>query len=100
MKTKPQSDEYRAFENLLGRVLTVSKAELDKRLKKEEHEKHTPKHASRAPAVSSKVRQLTFGSQNGGCNQFLLSFVPRPSPPNFGYILTTIQRLFLFNQSE
>lgn len=36
MKAKPQSDEYRAFENVLGKVLTVTKAELKERLKKEE----------------------------------------------------------------
>jgi hypothetical protein len=39
MKPKPQSDEYRAFENVLGKVLTVTKAELNERLKKEKPQK-------------------------------------------------------------
>jgi hypothetical protein len=56
MKPKPQSQEYKAFEQVLGKVLTVSKAELNERMKKNGQEKHTPKPVSRAPAVSSKVR--------------------------------------------
>ena len=40
MKPKPQSEEYRAFENVLGRVLTVTKAELNQRLSQE---KKTPR---------------------------------------------------------
>lgn len=49
MKTMPQSDEYKAFENLLGNVLKVSKAELNERLKEEKREKRTSKSvASRA----------------------------------------------------
>jgi len=40
MKPKPQSGEYRAFENLLGKVLTVTKSELDQRLKNEKQEKN------------------------------------------------------------
>ena len=42
MKPKPQSEEYRAFENVLGKVLTVTKAELSQRLKAEKQEKNTP----------------------------------------------------------
>ena len=42
MKPKPQSEEYRAFENVLGEVLTVTKAELSQRLKAEKQEKNTP----------------------------------------------------------
>jgi hypothetical protein len=42
MKPKPQSDEYRAFESVLGKVLTVTKAELNQRLEKEKIEKKTP----------------------------------------------------------
>jgi hypothetical protein len=54
MKTKPQSEEYRRFETLLGKVLTVSKAELNEHLKAE---KRTPKRrVSRAFAASSKAR--------------------------------------------
>jgi hypothetical protein len=48
MKAKPQSEEYRAFESLLGRVLSVSKAELTERLKEAKREKRHPKSASRA----------------------------------------------------
>jgi hypothetical protein len=40
MKRKPQSEEYRRFENLLGHVLTVSKEELNRRM---EEEKRKPK---------------------------------------------------------
>ena len=39
MKPKPQSKEYRAFENMLGKVLTITKAELNQRLEKEKREK-------------------------------------------------------------
>jgi hypothetical protein len=52
MKPKPQSEEYRAFEALLGSVLKVSKAELNQRIKAE---KRKPKaRASHAPVDSSK----------------------------------------------
>jgi hypothetical protein len=51
MKPKPQSEEYKAFENLLGSVLTVSKAELNERLKEEKREKL--KSSSRASDASS-----------------------------------------------
>ncbi len=43
MKPKPQSDEYRAFENMLGKVLTVTKEELNQRLEKEKREKANSK---------------------------------------------------------
>lgn len=32
MKPKPQSDEYMAFQSVLGRVLRVSKAEMNRRI--------------------------------------------------------------------
>jgi hypothetical protein len=53
MNPKPQSDEYKAFENLLGKVLSVSKAELQSRLKAEKREKQTraASHASGAPSI-------------------------------------------------
>ena len=54
MKTKPTSAEYKAFENVLGRVLTVSKKELDSRLQQQKHEKRSLKSASPAPAAPTK----------------------------------------------
>jgi hypothetical protein len=52
MKPKPQSEEYRAFESLLGEVLKVSKSEIQSRI---EQEKRKPKaRASHAVAVPSK----------------------------------------------
>jgi hypothetical protein len=42
MKRKPQSEEYRRFENLLGEVLTVSKEELNRRMEADKREKRTP----------------------------------------------------------
>jgi hypothetical protein len=55
MKPKPQSEEYRAFEALLGSVLSVSKAELNQRLEQEKREKQATKSpVSRVPAVSTK----------------------------------------------
>ena len=55
MDPKPKSEEYRAFESLLGKVLTVSKAELNKRIAEQKREKHKPKgRASRAVADPSK----------------------------------------------
>jgi hypothetical protein len=54
MNTKPQSPEYKAFENLLGKVLKVSKTELNRRMKADKREKRTPKTAvSRASGVPS-----------------------------------------------
>jgi len=50
MKTKPQSPEYKAFENLLGSVLSVSKTELNRRIAEE---KRTPK----APAPAFLASQ-------------------------------------------
>jgi hypothetical protein len=44
MKPKPQSEEYKAFENMLGKVLTVTKAELNQRLKNEKQKKDTLRH--------------------------------------------------------
>jgi hypothetical protein len=55
MKPKPQSEEYRAFEALLGSVLQVSKAELKERLEQVQREKRKPKaHVSRASVCPSK----------------------------------------------
>jgi len=53
MKPKPQSAEYKAFESLLGQVLTVSKAELNRRIEEDKREKRTPKSASRVSGESS-----------------------------------------------
>jgi hypothetical protein len=55
MNQKPQSVEYKAFENLLGSVLSVSKAELNRRIAQEKSEKRTPRgRASRAFAAPTK----------------------------------------------
>jgi hypothetical protein len=54
MKTRPTSPEYKAFENLLGEVLTVSKTELNRRIEDEKSEKRTPKSSSPASAVPAK----------------------------------------------
>jgi hypothetical protein len=53
MKTKPASPQYKAFENLLGKVLTVTKAELNERLKKDEQQKDVPsgKRSTEKPSV-------------------------------------------------
>ena len=50
MKPKPQSDEYRAFENVLGKVLTVTKSELNDRLKSEKQEKKVSEVQNDKPA--------------------------------------------------
>jgi hypothetical protein len=52
MNAKPDSDEYRSFEHLLTKVLSVSKAELNARLSK--RKKEAPKSASPAPVVPTK----------------------------------------------
>jgi hypothetical protein len=55
MNTKPQSAEYKAFESLLGQVLTVSKTELNRRIAEEKSEKRTPRgRASRVSAAPAK----------------------------------------------
>lgn len=54
MKSKPTSSEYKAFENLLGSVLSVSKTELNRRIEQEKSEKRTRKSASRVPAVPTR----------------------------------------------
>ncbi len=54
MKPKPTSPEYKAFENLLGQVLTVPKAEIVRRIEEDKREKRTPKSASRVSASPSK----------------------------------------------
>jgi hypothetical protein len=57
MKAKPQSEEYKAFENLLGRVLSVSKSDLNRQMEADKREKRKPKaSASRAAGVASRVR--------------------------------------------
>jgi len=52
MSTKPQSPEYKAFENVLGKVLTITKAELNQRLENEKQEKRPsqPKNHKDKPA--------------------------------------------------
>ena len=55
MKSKPQSEEYQRFETLLGKVLSVSKAELDARLEAQKREKRASKaSASRAAGDPSR----------------------------------------------
>jgi hypothetical protein len=54
MNPKPQSEEYKAFENLLGNVLQVSKTELNKRLEQEKSEKQARVPVSRVSAVPTK----------------------------------------------
>ncbi len=51
MKTKPTSPEYKAFENLLGKVLTVPKAEITRRI---EEDKRAPKSSSPVSVVPTK----------------------------------------------
>ena len=51
MKTKPTSPEYKAFENMLGTVLSVPKAEITRRI---EEDKRAPKSSSPASAVPTK----------------------------------------------
>jgi hypothetical protein len=43
MKTKPQTPEYKAFENLLGQVLSVPKAEITRRIEDDKREKQASK---------------------------------------------------------
>jgi hypothetical protein len=52
MNQKPQSAEYKAFENLLGSVLSVSKAELNRRIQAEKRKPKAP--ASRVSAAPAK----------------------------------------------
>jgi len=54
MNAKPQSAEYKAFENLLGQVLSVSKAEINRRIEQEKGEKRSPKSASRVSVSPTK----------------------------------------------
>jgi hypothetical protein len=54
MKAKPESSEYKAFEGVLSKVLSVSKAELTSRLENEKREKQISKSASHASAVPTK----------------------------------------------
>jgi hypothetical protein len=53
MKSKPQSEEYARFENLLGEVLSVSKAEITRRIEEDKREKRKPKSASPASGERS-----------------------------------------------
>ena len=54
MKDKPPSPEYKAFENLLGSVLSVSKVEINRRIKQEKREKRSPRVVSRVSAGRTK----------------------------------------------
>jgi hypothetical protein len=47
MRSKPQSEEYRNFENLLGKVLSVSKEDLKAQMDADKKEKRIAKSASR-----------------------------------------------------
>jgi hypothetical protein len=53
MKAKPQSQEYKAFENLLGQVLKVSKSDVKQQIEMDKQKKRTAKSASRDSDVSS-----------------------------------------------
>jgi hypothetical protein len=57
MKPKPQSAEYKAFENLLGKVLTVSKAELNQRIEKEKQEKNSSNSQMTNPPIAERAHQ-------------------------------------------
>jgi hypothetical protein len=55
MKSKPTSPEYKAFENVLGKVLSVSKTELNRRMEESKKIKRGIKSpASPVPAASTK----------------------------------------------
>lgn len=54
MTTKPQTPEYAAFEGLLGAVLSVPKAKIDRRIAADREEKREPKSAFPASAVPAK----------------------------------------------
>jgi hypothetical protein len=54
MKTKPQSEEYKRFETLLGDVLSVPKAEITRRIEEDRRGKRSPKSASRDSAASAE----------------------------------------------
>jgi len=60
MKTKPQSPEYKAFENLLGQVLRVPKAEIKGRIEEDKREKRTPKSASRVSVSQPSQPRAVF----------------------------------------
>jgi hypothetical protein len=54
MNPKPQSEEYKAFENLLGQVLRVSKADLKQQMEKDKAERRPKSSASRDLGVAPK----------------------------------------------
>lgn len=51
--SKPQSPEYKAFEDLLGAVLSVPKTEINRRMEEERREKQSSRSASHVPAVQA-----------------------------------------------
>lgn len=51
---KPNSPEYKAFEGLLSKVLSVSKTDLNRRLEEGKLDKQTPKSSSRASDAPAK----------------------------------------------
>jgi hypothetical protein len=53
MQKPPVSEEYKAFEQVLGKVLSVSKRDLDERIKEEKREKRPRKSASPVSALQS-----------------------------------------------
>ena len=62
MKTKPKSAEYKAFENLLGSVLSVSKAELNRRIAQEKSEKRAPSPNTVHLSILMASRILILGN--------------------------------------
>jgi len=53
MSSKPQSEEYRRFEGLLGKVLSVSKEDLKRQMQADKKEKRPAKAASHASGERS-----------------------------------------------
>jgi hypothetical protein len=57
MKTKPQSEEYKRFETLLGDVLSVPKAEITRRIEEDRRGKRTPKPSVSRDSAASAERE-------------------------------------------
>jgi len=53
MKSKPKSDEYKRFENVLGKVLKVSHSELKDRIEAEKAAKKQPSSSDHASDESN-----------------------------------------------
>lgn len=54
MKAEPKSEEYQAFKNLLGNVLSVPKKEIDRRIAEDKRAKIETKVSSPASVVPAK----------------------------------------------